>query len=170
MRRFLIVTAVVLWIGTVPVFAVQPDANDQSSGETPAQRVLTEEKLKGVYEVLLVFIVLSVVFEIALTPLFNWRIFLAYCSKKGFRTPITVGLAFAVFLGYDLDIFRDLLVAMGIPAKISLPGQLLTAMLIAGGSSGVFEIFTKLHIRMNPKDREAKIAEAQSAVNTKPKS
>ncbi|MCS4195082.1 uncharacterized protein (DUF2062 family), partial [Salinibacter ruber] len=37
----------------------------------------------------------------------------------------------------------------------TLPGQLLTALLIAGGSGGVFRIFTRLGIR-SPEERDRK--------------
>src|SRR5882672_5318127 len=70
-------------------------------------------------EVLLVFLVLSVVFEVALTPIFNWRIFLRYLEGNGWKTPITVVLAFLVFWGYRLDIIRDLLVALGYEANLT---------------------------------------------------
>ena len=122
-------------------------------------------------QVLLVFLVLSIVFETALTPLFSWRFFLARFEGKGYKVPITVIFAFIVFWSYDLDIIRDLLVAMG-HDKVSLTkgGQILTALLIAGGSDGIFRIFTKLGIR-NPAEtkQRAQDARAELAASTKSK-
>ncbi len=102
--------------------------------------------------VLLVFLVLSVVFESALTPVFNWRLFRKRFDGKGLKTPIVVILAFVIFWNYDLDIVNDILVAMNYLAETTprghtLPGQALTALLIAGGSSGIFNIYKRLGIR-----------------------
>lgn len=107
--------------------------------------------------VLVKFLVLSVVFEVALTPIFNWRIFLKHFEGKGVKTPLTVGLAFLIFWSYDLDIVRDILLALKYTADLNLGGQFITALLIAGGSDGVFRIFTKLGIR-NPVERAEKAA------------
>ncbi len=116
--------------------------------------------------VIVKFLVLSVVFEVAMTPIFNWRFFLKHFEGKGVKTPLTVGLAFLVFWSYDLDIIRDLLKIWDESIQISLGGQFITALLIAGGSDGVFRIFTKLGIR-NPAERAEKAAEIQKAAEKK---
>jgi len=129
-----------------------------AQAQTPATSDITMEK---VGEVLLVFLVLSVVFEVALTPIFNWRVFLKHLEGKGWKTPITVALAFIVFWSYDLDVVKDLLVALGYSASQTTGGQVLTALLIAGGSDGVLRIFTKLGIR-DPAERKRRADEARS--------
>jgi hypothetical protein len=118
--------------------------------------------LSKVGEVLIVILVLSVVFEVALTPIFNWRIFLKHAEGKGWKTPMVIGAALLVFWSYDLDIIRDLLVSLGQSASLTFGGQILTALLIAGGSDGVFRIFTKLNIR-NPVERKEKAEQARAA-------
>ncbi|MDP3695879.1 MAG: hypothetical protein Q8R42_07185, partial [Desulfocapsaceae bacterium] len=97
------------------------------------------------------------------TPVFNWRFFLQHLEGKGAKIPITVILALIVFLGYDLDIIKDLLVSLGYSANMTFGGQILTALLIAGGSDGVLRIFTKLGIR-NPLERKEKAEEARQNV------
>jgi hypothetical protein len=155
---FMSIMIVLLCIGAAPVFAVQGTSKD-TPGEKPG--TIVEIDMKDVGSVLLVFLVLSVVFEVALTPLFNWRVFMARFEGEGYKIPITVALAFIVFWGYGLDIISDLLTAMNKPIGVSLGGQILTALLIAGGSSGVFQIFTKLKIRMEPGERQEKTEEAR---------
>ena len=118
--------------------------------------------LNKVGEVLIVILVLSVVFEVALTPVFNWRVFLKHAEGKGWKTPIVIGAALLVFWSYDLDIIGDLLVALGKSASLTFGGQVLTALLIAGGSDGIFRIFTKLNIR-NPVERKVKAEQARAA-------
>ena len=123
--------------------------------------------LERVAPVLFVLLVLSVVFEVALTPIFKWRVFLTHFEGKGVKTPVTVLLALLVFWAYDLDVIRDLLVALGYAAKKTFGGQLLTALVIAGGSDGVLRIFTRLKIR-DPEARRAKALEAQQARGQRP--
>ena len=117
-----------------------------------------QSRLDAVGEVLLVFLVLSAIFEIALTPIFNSRLFLARFDGKGVKIPLTLILALLVFWNYNLDVLRGVLVALDIPDVNTSPtfwGKVITAFLIAGGSDGVFRIFTKLGIR-NPKENEEK--------------
>ena len=122
-------------------------------------------------EVLVAFLVLSLIFESALTPIFNWRVFAARFEGQGVKTPLTVILALLVFWGYKLDILRDVLVALRRPPEppeITFWGQVITAFLIAGGSDGVFRIFTKLKIR-DPAARKAKAEQARAALEAKKK-
>ena len=133
-------------------------AADVAEPPKPAAAGMTE-KVAGV---LAVFFVLSVVFEVATSAIFNWRLFIVYFEGKGWKTPITLLLAFAMFKSYDLDVVRDLLVALGYAAPFSLGGQIMTSLLIAGGSDGVFQIFTKLGIR-NPVERDKKVAQIKAA-------
>jgi hypothetical protein len=105
--------------------------------------------MEDVGVVLVKFLVLSVVFETAMTPIFNWRFFLKHFEGKGVKTPLTVGLAFLVFWSYNLDIVRDILRIWDETINLSLGGQFITALLIAGGSDGFSDIY-KLGIR-NPR-------------------
>jgi len=111
--------------------------------------------------VLMVFLVLSLVFETAMTPIFNWRIFLRHFEGKGVKIPLTIVLAFLIFWSYELDIVEMLLAALGHQKSSSVGGQVLTALLIAGGSDGIFRIFVKLGIR-DPEDRKKKAEQEQS--------
>ena len=116
-------------------------------------------QLNDIGSVLLAFVVLSLVFEVALTPVFNSRFFLRRFEGKGVKIPLTVGISLLVFWSYDLDIIQQLLNALGQKTvddksiSVSFGGQILTAFLIAGGSDGIFRIFSKLGIR-NPKERK----------------
>jgi len=135
--------------------------------EVPALKVgetILNVNWDSVGSVLIVFLVLSIVFETAMTPVFNWRIFLLHFEGKGVKIPLTVISAFIVFWAYNLDIVANLLTALGHPQNPNLGGRILTAFLIAGGSDGVFRIFTKLGIR-NPTERKEKAAEARKEKN-----
>jgi len=129
-------------------------------------------QLNDIGSVLLAFVVLSLVFEVALTPVFNSRFFLRRFEGKGVKIPLTVGISLLVFWSYDLDIIQQLLNALdqktvdGKPIPVSFGGQILTAFLIAGGSDGIFRIFSKLGIR-NPTERKEKAALEKGALAQK---
>lgn len=111
--------------------------------------------------VLMFFFVLSVLFEVALTTIFNWRIFLKYFEGKGIKTIITTSLAFLLCQTYDLDIFSTVLSIFGYTEdKVTFIGKIITALLIAGGSDGIFRIFVKLNIR-NPAERKQKAQQSR---------
>lgn len=118
---------------------------------------------------LLVYLVLAVVLEMALTVIFNWRWFLKYAESKGLKTPIAILLGLSIALYYQLDVMSDVLNAMGMltceaqdvnasPTQwpVSHVGQVVTAFLLAGGSDAFFRLFTKLGIR-NPFERKAEV-------------
>lgn len=172
MRKVSSVVILTLLVGTCvcfvgDIFSQTPQGSQQ--GKTPAvgSFQLEGDKVGNVGKVLFIFLVLSVVFEVALTPIFNWRVFMAHFEERGWKTPITVALAFFVFWSYGLDIISDLLTALGNATAKSLGGQILTALLIAGGSSGVFQIFAKLGIRMNTEERKKKAEEAKRKIPRK---
>ncbi|MCF8109449.1 MAG: cell envelope integrity protein TolA [Desulfohalobiaceae bacterium] len=137
-----------------------------------AANSLSGGDINEIGNVLLVFVVLSVVFEVALTPVFNSRFFLARFEGKGVKIPLTIVLALIVFWGYDLDIIKELLNALGHQTvdgdeiELSFGGQIVTAFLIAGGSDGVFRIFSRIGIR-NPKERKEKSALEKSILAEK---
>ena len=90
---------------TQPEITTQPEVTTLQDNDDP---LLDETTMLGkVGSVLLVFLVLSVVFESALTPVFNWRLFREKFKGKGLKTPIVVILAFVVFWSYDLDIINE---------------------------------------------------------------
>ncbi len=158
MKRFVVILGLVFLLGVFSAFtepqetpATQPQTTTQPQATPQQQTVAPQQEsdmLGKVGRVLLVFLVLSVVFESALTPVFSWRVFRNRFDGKGVKTPIVVVLAFVVFWGYGLDIVYDLLNALGYDeVTITLGGRALSALLIAGGSSGIFRIFARLGIR-----------------------
>ena len=130
--------------------------------ESTTDKSQPRSKINKVGDVLFVFLVLSIIFEVALTPIYNWRYFLARWENKGVKTPLTIILALLIFWKYDLDILRDILVALEFNARLTFPGQVITAFLIAGGSDGIYRIFTKLNIRLSPTDRDKKAKQART--------
>ena len=151
MRRVLPIILAATFV--VPIVAQTAGGQSASFGSTPLGQVI------------ILFLILSVALEMALTALFNWRFFLARFEGKGLKTPITVVLGLVIFLIYQVDLMAEVLTALGTQTGNSFPGQFLSALAVTGGSNGVQRIFTLLKIR-DPEARRAKAEEAQKALAT----
>ena len=126
--------------------------------------------------ILAVFLVISLVFETALSPLFNWRVFAQHFEGRGVKTPITIVAAVVLLWSYDIDIFQQLVASFRVPANdLSAPmaavessvfGRVMTGFLVAGGSGAIFNIFAKLGLR-NPAELQKKANAAREAAQTK---
>lgn len=120
-----------------------------------------------IWSILTLIFIFSVVFETALTPIFNWRIFAKYCEGKGVKTPITIFAAVTLLWNYDVDIFKQIVGAFDTTnennqneSSSSVVGRVMTGLIIAGGSGAVFNIFTKFGFR-NPEKLLEKARQAR---------
>ena len=114
-------------------------------------------------EILALLFVISLVFETALTPIFNWRFFAKHFEGKGVKTPLTIAAAVALLWSYDIDIFKHIIDAFAEDdAKTSsnFVGRVMTGLLVAGGSGAIFNIFTKMKLR-DPDKLAEKAAQAR---------
>lgn len=121
------------------------------------------EQQNGLGSMLFLFLAVAVVFESAMSAIFDWRIYLRHLQGRGFKTPILVGAALLVCVWYDLDILNRILTALGRQSQSHVVGTVLTALLISGGSSAVFRIYSKLGIR-SPAERKRKAREERQAI------
>ena len=97
---------------------------------------------------LTILFVIAILLESALAVIFNWRLFLAYFNLRGAKTLIMIAVSWAVVSAFDIDVFDSLLEAYGV--KSDGGGGLskfLTALILAGGSSGVNNIMVALGYR-----------------------
>ena len=123
-------------------------------------------------ETLFLLFVISIIFETALTPIFNWRVFAKHCEGKGVKTPVTVVAAVTLLRGYDIDIFKHVIDAFAAAegstgvaqeaasSSSTFVGRIMTGLLVAGGSGAVFNIFTKIGLR-DPRKLTEKAAQAR---------
>ena len=125
---------------------------------------------EAISEILALLFVISLVFETALTPIFNWRFFARFCEGKGIKTPITVGAAVVLLWNYDIDIFKHVIDAFAAegaaPSKSTFPGRIMTGLLVAGGSGAIFNIFAKMGLR-NPTQLAEKARKAREEAEAK---
>ena len=114
-------------------------------------------------EILALLFVISLVFETALTPIFNWRFFAKHFEGKGVKTPITISAAVALLWSYDIDIFKHIIDAFAegdAKASSNFVGRVMTGLLVAGGSGAIFNLFAKMNLR-NPQQLAEKAAQAR---------
>jgi hypothetical protein len=106
--------------------------------------------------------VIAVLLENALSVIFNWRVFLAYFSVRGAKTIIMIFISWLIVNAFGLDVMASLIAAYKSspnapvnPASISGPVSLfVTALIVAGGSSGVNKIMTALGFRNDHREED----------------
>lgn len=80
--------------------------------------------------------------------IFNWRPFIEYFDARGVKT--VIAFAFSLFFVsiFDLDVTTRLVnIYSGINYPVNLPGKFVTALVRAGGSSGVNNLLVALGFR-----------------------
>lgn len=110
---------------------------------------------------LTILFVTAVVLESAFAVIFNWRVFLAYFDTKGVKTIVMIAVSLLVVWIFNLDVVATLIAAYTLPAtggdQATLAAEvaknsgpisiLITAFVLAGGSSGIHNIMYALGFR-----------------------
>lgn len=95
--------------------------------------------LDEAFRILMAAFVLALLMESAFALLFNWRLFQEYFVGRAWRTPIMFLISLAVVNQFGLDLLASLFNAYH-GNSVNVPGgpvtQVLTAMIISGGSVG----------------------------------
>lgn len=136
----------------IPLGAAAQEAAD-AANDLPAaaldNQVIYEKSLRA----LTILFVTAVLIENALAVLFNWRVFLTYFSLRGVKTIVSVLVSLVVVLTFKIDVIAALLDAYS-SSKVnsSLPSQVLTALILAGGSSGVNSLMSSLGYRNSSRE------------------
>lgn len=128
--------------------AVTP-ANDPPS--------LSNDKLYGQsFKALFALFVLAAILESGLAILFNWRPFIYFFDGRGIKTIISVLFAYFFVEAFQMDIVTKLVnVYSEASFPTNFPGKLITALVIAGGSSAVNNLMIALGLRSVKTEVEA---------------
>lgn len=165
--------AMVLYVATMSDFA-------WAVGETPTPALgLSTQVYTASAKALTMLFVTAVVLESAFAVIFNWRVFLAYFDTKGVKTIVMIVISTIVVFYFKLDIFASLLAAFTMPetstdttvVAASLAKQVdsisdgvskfITALVLAGGSSGIHNLMYALGFRSD-RDAETTTKPAQN--------
>jgi hypothetical protein len=100
------------------------------------------------FKILVEAFVLAVLLEQALSVIFNWRPFLQIFDARGVKTIVSVVVALFVVGAFKLDLFTDLVNVYTVDrASSDFSTRMLTALILAGGSSGVNNVLVSLGFR-----------------------
>ncbi len=93
------------------------------------------------------FVVATLV-ETALNTVFNWRVYREFLDGRAVKTLVMIAVGLAVVLGFAYDIVDKIVsIASGNPRASSALSQFLSALVIAGGSATVYQLFRALGLR-----------------------
>lgn len=122
-------------------------------GETPRTidiTVVPTQVYSSAFKTLFLLFVIAILLESALAIIFNWRVFIAFFDGRGMRTLVSIALSLVVVFSFNLDALTDLIKAYSggnVSKGASWLGQFITALILAGGSSGVNNILIALGYR-----------------------
>jgi hypothetical protein len=130
----------------------QPMAEATKTTEGTTTKDMANVYSKSIASLTMLFVI-AVLLENALAVLFNWRVFLAYFSVRGIRPLIMILGAGLIVWILKVDIISALISNYQVnelaskPIASEFPTQLLTTLILAGGSSGVYNIMSALGFR-----------------------
>lgn len=106
------------------------------------------ETYSQAFKALFILFVLATLLESGLAVLFNWRPFVQLFDARGVQTVISVAVSYLFVNGFDLDIVSRLLgIFSDRPVPSDFASQFVTALVLAGGSSGVNKLLVALGFR-----------------------
>lgn len=134
---------------------IQPQAPASPPAANPPKQATNNwlDPSLGGFEVslraLTALFVLAILIESALSVIFNWRLYLKFFSNRGMKTLIMIGVAALVVWTFNIDILEKMLASYGVPVSSEsfFLSNLLTALILAGGSAGVYKILVALGYR-----------------------
>jgi hypothetical protein len=133
------------------VTAVQtlPSANADEQNRDSTERQIAPEVYEQGFKAIFLLFVLAVVLESALAVLFNWRPFVETFNARAVRPLVSFIVALVFVNWFDLDLVTTLVNASTttVDYKPALPGLVLTALVLAGGSAGVNNLLVTLGYR-----------------------
>ena len=100
------------------------------------------------FKALFALFIIATVLESGLAVIFNWRPFIQLFDSRGVKTLVGIAFAYLFVETFDFDIITSLVNTYQ-PANhaVSPPGKFITALVIAGGSSGVNNLLVALGFR-----------------------
>jgi hypothetical protein len=100
------------------------------------------------FKALFVLFIIATILESGLAVIFNWRPFIQLFDARGVKTIVAVLFALFFVYMFGLDIVTRLVnVYSETDYPVNFPGTLITALVLAGGSSGVNNLLVALGFR-----------------------
>lgn len=106
---------------------------------------------------LVILFVLAILIESALAVIFNWRLFLQLFYGRGVKTLVMIVVSALVVWAFHVDVIDTMMAEYGIKPEDGGQGAVafwLTALILAGGSAGVYRILVALGYRQPKRPEE----------------
>ena len=115
----------------------------------PLQALAKEGMLDASGKILVALLVLAIVLENALALLFNWRPFLETFDPRAVKPVVAFAVSYIFITSFNLDAVSALVTSFGgKPVNAGWLGLVITAMVVAGGSSAVNRLMHSLGVRL----------------------
>lgn len=166
--RVLAFVAILAFLLFDPVGIVAQETTGQTSPPPAATTPDTGTPPEGspygeLFDLLVEIFILAVLIEVGLAVLFQWRVFLRFFEGRGWKVPIAFGVSLAVVLAHGIDLPGEVVTVLdGESTGGKEVGYLVSALIIAGGSSSVNSVFASLGWR-NPLAAREKAEQEQQA-------
>lgn len=99
--------------------------------------------------------IVATLMERGLTALFNWRLYREFFNGRAVKTLVMIAAGYLVVTKFNYDIFQILVSKVGGSGGSDIVSQALSALILAGGSAGVYELFKILGIQSPTEPLEA---------------
>jgi hypothetical protein len=117
-----------------------------AGGEPPT--LTSPEIYAQSFKALFVLFIIAIILESGLAVIFNWRPFIQLFDARGVKTIVSFLFAWLFVSAFDLDIVTNLVNVYSQKSYlINFPGTFVTALVLAGGSSGVNNLLVALGFR-----------------------
>lgn len=117
---------------------------------------ITSEQLTDASIILFQALILALVLEVALQLIFTSRWFILYAEGRGLKVPVMFVLALLLINRSDIDIVQRLIAVFSDPDPASTwLSVLLSALIVGGGSSTIFQLFKALNLRAPASEEES---------------
>lgn len=100
--------------------------------------------------------VVATVLESALATLFNWRLYREFFNGRAVKTVVMVAFGYAIVALFDYDVVYRIIDAAGGQGADRSVSRFLSAMVLAGGSAAVYQLFRALGLRPPVEPAEAR--------------
>lgn len=100
-------------------------------------------------------LVVAIVLESALATIFNWRVYREFFNGRAVKTLVMIAFGYALVRLFDYDFVARMVGYAGATGSEPWLSEILSALVLAGGSAAVFQLFTALGLRtpVNPAQR-----------------
>ncbi len=131
-------------------------ANDTADDKASIASLIGSQNMTAIGKELATLFVAAVLLEGALATLFQWRAYRMLLNARAWKTPIMLFVSLLLVYVVDYDPFARLLATTRIvdkvPAHAGFFTGIVSALILAGGSSGVNSLFRALGIRAPNED------------------